>query len=42
MPERIRSVTVTIIVDTNKQTRERRLTWDEDETIAEFEPCLSG
>jgi len=38
--ERIRSVVVTITVDTNKQTYERRLVWGEDaedETRAQFE-----
>lgn len=37
MAERIRSVTVVITVDTNKQTRQRRLSLDEDETYEDFE-----
>ena len=41
MAERIRSVTVTIVVDTNKQTRERSLTWDEDETAEQFEQRIA-
>jgi len=37
MAEHIREVAVTIEVDTNKNTYKRRLTWQEDETHAEFE-----
>ncbi len=37
MAESIRSVVVTIVVDTNKQTYERRLVWSDDETREQFE-----
>jgi len=37
MAERIRTVTVTIEVDTNKQTRKRQIVIQEEETYEEFE-----
>lgn len=37
MAESIRAVVVTIYVDTNKQTYERRLVWVENETREQFE-----
>lgn len=37
MPERIREVTVTIEVDTNKQTYSATLKFQHDESRAEFE-----
>lgn len=42
MAERLRSVTVTVTVDTNKQTREQRLEWRADETIEEFEQRVAA
>ena len=37
MAERIRSVSVTVVVDTNKTTYEEKLVWAENETHEEFE-----
>ena len=37
MAESIRTVVVTIQVDTNKQTYERQLVWGESETFEEFQ-----
>jgi hypothetical protein len=37
MAESIRTVVVTIEVDTNKQTYTRRLTWSETESREQFE-----
>ncbi len=36
MAESLRSVVVKIKVDTNKQTCEGHLVWDEDETLEQF------
>lgn len=37
MAERLREVVVSIEVDTNKATYKRRLTWQGDETLEEFQ-----
>lgn len=37
MAESLRSVVVTVVVDTNKQTYERRLVWSGDETLEQFQ-----
>lgn len=37
MAERIRTVTVTVEVDTNKQTHKRQIAWDDNETRETFE-----